>query len=108
MQTRAIIVAALAQDHLVNVELIPLINDQQELLYLKAIIEEEIKKLSPNFKYKLGTMIESQGLLFSSSNCSSCILLSFGTNDLTQMTYGFVVMMLAVSYISIMNKDLSV
>lgn len=98
MQTRAIIEAAITvtkQGHKVLPELmIPLIGDVKELEYLKEIITNEaeavMKEKHKNIDYELGTMIEVPRSTIQADKIAKEVeFFSFGTNDLTQMTYGF-------------------
>lgn len=99
MQTRAIIRAALkAQKDLgktvVPEIMIPLVLDVKELKFVKDIItetaEEEIKSSGQSLTYLIGTMIEiPRAALLAESVASEATFFSFGTNDLTQMTFGF-------------------
>ena len=74
--------------------MIPLIVDLKELKYVKGLIKEEADKLIKNanskLKYKVGTMIElPRAALIADSLAEEAEFFSFGTNDLTQLTYGF-------------------
>ena len=98
MQTRAIIEAAIrVSKEGVNVEvelMIPLVVDVNEYEYVKDIILEVINELfqkhSIIVKYKIGTMIETpRACLVASKLARVSNFFSFGTNDLTQLTYGF-------------------
>ncbi|MFA5282937.1 MAG: pyruvate, phosphate dikinase [Bacilli bacterium] len=99
MQTRAIIEAALkAQKDLgkpiVPEIMIPLTLDVKEFLYVKEIICTEadkiIKASKEKLDYKVGTMIEiPRAALLAGEIGKEAAFFSFGTNDLTQMTYGF-------------------
>ena len=99
MQTRAIIRAALqAQKELkkpvVPEIMIPLVLDVKELKFVKDIIEEtaneEIAKSGQHMTYLVGTMIEiPRAALLAERVAEEATFFSFGTNDLTQMTYGF-------------------
>jgi len=98
MQTRAVIEAAINvnKDGL-NVEpeiMIPLIGDTKELKYVKNIVCETadkiIKEQGVDLKYSVGTMIEiPRAALTADKIAEDAEFFSFGTNDLTQMTYGF-------------------
>ncbi len=98
MQTRAIIEAAIninKENIIVNPEImIPLISDEKELKYIRDIIVEEANKIieenNSNLTYKVGTMIEiPRAALIADKLAKYAEFFSFGTNDLTQMTYGF-------------------
>ena len=98
MQTRAVIEAAINvnKDGL-NVEpeiMIPLIGDTKELKFVKNIVCETadsiIKEQEVDLKYSVGTMIEiPRAALTADKIAEDAEFFSFGTNDLTQMTYGF-------------------
>ena len=99
MQTRAIIEAAIA----VNVEMgydvvpeimIPLVGEIKELKFVKDIIveiaEKVMKEKGTEIKYTVGTMIEiPRAALTADEIAKEAEFFSFGTNDLTQMTFGF-------------------
>ena len=98
MQTRAIIEAAINVNrngmHVVPEIMIPLVGDIRELKYVKEIIvktaDEVIKKAGVELKYMVGTMIEiPRAALTADEIAKDAEFFSFGTNDLTQMTYGF-------------------
>ena len=100
MQTRAVIRAAINvqkrhPDWHVNPEImIPLVVDNKELEYVKKHVvetaEEEIKKAGVELDYEVGTMIEiPRAALTADEIGKSADFFCFGTNDLTQMTYGF-------------------
>ena len=98
MQTRAVIEAAINVNkkglNVVPEIMIPLIGDINELKYVKNIICETadaiIKKADVKLKYKVGTMIEiPRAALLADEIAKEAEFFSFGTNDLTQMTYGF-------------------
>ena len=98
MQTRAVIEAALhVQAKGVKVVpeiMIPLIGDEKELQYVKNIVvqtaESILKEEKSSLKYMVGTMIEvPRAALLASSIAKESEFFSFGTNDLTQLTYGF-------------------
>ena len=98
MQTRAIMEAAcrLNQEGLKVVPeiMIPLVGDVRELRDQKAIVErvakDVIKETGVKCKYLIGTMIEvPRGALTADEVAKEAEFFSFGTNDLTQMTFGF-------------------
>ena len=100
MQTKAVIRAA------INVKLahpswtivpeimIPLVGEVKELKYVKNIVvttaDEEIKNAGIDLKYEVGTMIEiPRACVTADDIAKEAEFFCFGTNDLTQMTYGF-------------------
>ena len=100
MQTRAVIRAAINvkkahPDWNVAPEImIPLIGDIKELKYVKKTVVEtadaEIKAAGVELKYEVGTMIEiPRAALTADEIAKEAEFFCFGTNDLTQMTYGF-------------------
>ena len=98
MQTRAVIEAAInVRSEGLEVEpeiMIPLVGDVKELEYVKNIVVETIEKIfeekGTTLKYKVGTMIEiPRAALTADKIAEQAEFFSFGTNDLTQMTYGF-------------------
>ena len=99
MQTRAIIEAAIkaSKDSGKDIEpeiMIPLTLDFKEFKFVKAIITAEADKVIAenhvNMKYHVGTMIEiPRAALLSGEIAKEAEFYSFGTNDLTQMTFGF-------------------
>ena len=96
MQTKAIFKAAINTINngtKVNLEImIPLISDIEEYKYLKRIILDTIEKIkdSKKVKYQIGTMIElPRSAIIANEIAKEASFFSFGTNDLTQMTYGF-------------------
>ena len=100
MQTKAVIRAALKvqADHsewtIVPEIMIPLVGEVKELAYVKKIVVEtadaEIKAAGSSLKYKVGTMIEiPRAALTADEIAKEAEFFSFGTNDLTQMTFGF-------------------
>ncbi|MEG1809760.1 MAG: putative PEP-binding protein, partial [Oscillospiraceae bacterium] len=99
MQTTAVIQAALAVKkrkgfNVVPEIMIPLINDLKELQYVKKIVTETSDKLikdsGVDLKYMVGTMIEiPRAALIADDIATEAEFFSFGTNDLTQMTFGF-------------------
>lgn len=96
MQTKAIISAALEcnkNNIIVKPEImVPLVGDANELKYIKNIIKEVADSMikDNNINYKIGTMIEvPRATLTADEIAKEAEFFSFGTNDLTQMTYGF-------------------
>ena len=100
MQTRAVIKAAIKvqKKHpkwkIVPEIMIPLVGEVKELKYVKNIVvetaDEIIKKSGSKLKYKVGTMIEiPRAALTADDIAKEAAFFSFGTNDLTQMTFGF-------------------
>ena len=100
MQTRAVIRAALnvsarhADWDIVPEIMIPLVGELKELQYVKSVVvrtaDEEIAKAGRELHYKIGTMIEiPRAALTADEIAKDAEFFSFGTNDLTQMTFGF-------------------
>ena len=98
MQTKAIIGAAInVKREGIDVKpeiMIPLVGDYKELVYVKNIItktaNEMIKQENIDLKYMVGTMIEiPRAALIADKIAKEAEFFSFGTNDLTQMTFGF-------------------
>ncbi len=100
MQTKAVIKAALAVQkrhknwHVVPEIMIPLVGEVKELAYVKKVVCETadavIKAAKSNLKYQVGTMIEiPRAALTADEIAKEAEFFSFGTNDLTQMTFGF-------------------
>ena len=99
MQTRAIIKAAIAVSKrtgkMVSPEImVPLVLEVKELKMVKGIIcdtaDKLIKEAGIDMKYHVGTMIEiPRAALLADEIATEAEFFSFGTNDLTQMTYGF-------------------
>ena len=100
MQTRAVIKAALAVQarhpewKLVPEIMIPLVGEVKELKYVKDVVTAVADKLiadaGSDMKYLVGTMIEiPRAALTADQIATEAQFFSFGTNDLTQMTFGF-------------------
>ncbi len=98
MQTRAIIEAAINVNkdglHVVPEIMIPLVGDKKELEYVKKIVDDTAKMVmeekNETVEYHVGTMIEiPRAALLADEIAESAEFFSFGTNDLTQLTYGF-------------------
>ena len=98
MQTRAIIEAAIAckaEGLEVTPEImIPLVGDVKELQYVKKVVVETAEQVmaenNVQLQYKVGTMIEvPRAALTADEIAKEAEFFSFGTNDLTQMTFGF-------------------
>ena len=100
MQTQAIIRAAIevknahADWNLVPEIMIPLVGEVKEFKFVKDIVvktaDEEIAKAGVELKYEVGTMIEiPRAALTADEIAAEADFFCFGTNDLTQMTFGF-------------------
>ena len=100
MQTRAVIKAALAVQArhpewtMVPEIMIPLVGEVKELKYVKDVVvktaDAVIAEAGSNMKYLVGTMIEiPRAALTADEIAKEAEFFSFGTNDLTQMTFGF-------------------
>ena len=100
MQTKAVIKAAIAVSKrhpdwtIVPEIMIPLIGDIKELKYVKKFVVETadavIKEAGADLKYEVGTMIEiPRAALTADEIAKEAEFFCFGTNDLTQMTFGF-------------------
>ena len=100
MQTKAVIKAAIAVSkrhpewNVVPEIMIPLVGEVKELAYCKKIVVETadavIKEAGVNLKYEVGTMIEiPRAALTADEIAEEAEFFCFGTNDLTQMTFGF-------------------
>ena len=100
MQTRAVIKAALNVNaahpdwNIIPEIMIPLVGEVKELKYVKDVVVEVADKLiaeaGSSMKYKVGTMIEiPRAALTADEIAKEAEFFSFGTNDLTQMTFGF-------------------
>ncbi|EMU53428.1 pyruvate, phosphate dikinase [Clostridium butyricum] len=99
MQTRAIIEAAIEVNKekgysIIPEIMVPLIGEIKELKYVKEVIVETAEKViaenGVDLKYKVGTMIEiPRAALTADEIAKEAEFFSFGTNDLTQMTFGF-------------------
>ncbi len=100
MQTRAVIKAALNVQakhpdwNMVPEIMIPLVGEIKELAFVKKVVveiaDELIAASGTNMQYKVGTMIEiPRAALTADEIAKEAEFFSFGTNDLTQMTFGF-------------------
>ena len=99
MQTRAVIEAAIEVKNRKGYEIvpeimIPLVGEIRELKYVKDVVvntaEAVIKEKGTDLEYKIGTMIEiPRAALTADEIAKEADFFSFGTNDLTQMTFGF-------------------
>ena len=99
MQTRAIMEAAIEVSeekgyNIVPEIMIPLTSSDKEMAYIKDIVAKEAERCkeekSSDIKYVIGTMIETpRAALTADEIAESVEFFSFGTNDMTQMTYGF-------------------
>lgn len=99
MQTRAVIEAAIEVSKEKDFEIVPeimvpLVGDKKELKFVKDVIVETAEKVkaekNSNLVYHIGTMIEiPRAALLANEIAEEAEFFSFGTNDLTQMTFGF-------------------
>ena len=100
MQTRAVIRAAINVQkkhpdwNMVPEIMIPLVGEVKELKFVKDVVvktaDEELAAAGVNMKYLVGTMIEiPRAALTADEIAKEAEFFSFGTNDLTQMTFGF-------------------
>ncbi len=99
MQTRAVMEAAIEVNkeegyNIVPEIMIPLVGDKKELAFVKKTVVETADKvkaeMNSDIQYKVGTMIEiPRAALLADEIAEEAEFLSFGTNDLTQMTFGF-------------------
>ncbi len=99
MQTRALIEAAINVSRELGIEIvpeimIPLVGEVKELKFVKDIVVETAEKvkaeMGSDMKYHIGTMIEiPRAALLADEIAREADFFSFGTNDLTQMTFGF-------------------
>ncbi|MDD3238795.1 MAG: pyruvate, phosphate dikinase [Lachnospira sp.] len=99
MQTRAVMEAAVEVHNekgydIVPEIMIPLVGDKKELKYVKDVVVEVAEKVkaekNSDMHYKIGTMIEiPRAALLANEVAEEAEFFSFGTNDLTQMTFGF-------------------
>ena len=99
MQTRAVVEAAIEVEReegfdIVPEIMIPLVGERKELKFVKEIVEETAelvkKEKGSDIQYRIGTMIEiPRAALTADEIAREADFFSFGTNDLTQMTFGF-------------------
>ena len=99
MQTRAVMEAAIEVKNekgydIVPEIMIPLVGEKKELKYVKDIVVETAEavkaEMNSDIKYQIGTMIEiPRAALTADAIAEEAEFFSFGTNDLTQMTFGF-------------------
>ena len=99
MQTRAVMEAAIEVKNekgfdIVPEIMIPLVGEKRELKYVKDVVVETAeavkKEMNSDISYQVGTMIEiPRACLLADEIAEEAEFFSFGTNDLTQMTFGF-------------------
>ena len=99
MQTRAVIEAAIEVKEekgydIVPEIMVPLVGDKKELKFVKDVIVDTAEKVKAekgsDINYHIGTMIEiPRAALLANEIAEEAEFFSFGTNDLTQMTFGF-------------------
>lgn len=99
MQTRAVMEAAIEVKQekgydIVPEIMIPLVGEKKELAFVKKVVVETAEKVKAYYEsdiqYKVGTMIEiPRAALLANEIAEEAEFFSFGTNDLTQMTFGF-------------------
>ena len=99
MQTRAVMEAAIEVKEekgfdIVPEIMVPLVGDKKELQFVKSVIVETAEKVkaekNSDIQYHIGTMIEiPRAALLANEIAEDAEFFSFGTNDLTQMTFGF-------------------
>ncbi len=99
MQTEAIISAAIEVGNELDIDIvpeimIPLVGGRRELAYVKDIVDKAafstMERMGKTIEYQVGTMIEvPRAALTADGIAHHAEFFSFGTNDLTQMTYGF-------------------
>ncbi|MEG0792211.1 MAG: pyruvate, phosphate dikinase [Lachnospiraceae bacterium] len=99
MQTRAVMEAAIEVKnekgyHIVPEIMIPLVGEKRELKYVKDVVVATAEKVKAekgsDMEYLVGTMIEiPRAALLANEIAEEAAFFSFGTNDLTQMTFGF-------------------
>ena len=99
MQTRAVMEAAIEVSRekgfkIVPEIMIPLVGEKKELKFVKDVVVETAEKVKDekgsDIQYRIGTMIEiPRAALLANEIAEEAEFFSFGTNDLTQMTFGF-------------------
>jgi pyruvate,orthophosphate dikinase len=99
MQVRAILTAAINVKRMYGETakiqiMLPLVSDVNELVYLRKVIDDAAEKvfeeLGERIEYKVGTMVETPRAALTAAKIAEVAeFFSFGTNDLTQTTFGF-------------------
>lgn len=94
MQVRAIVGAALQlKDEGIDIEphiMIPLTDSREEMQWVRTLVEDQIKEMSTTIKYTVGTMMEMPRACVTADQIAEVSdFFSFGTNDLTQLTFGY-------------------
>lgn len=94
MQVRAIINAVLRlKDEGIDIKphiMIPLTDSKSEMQWVRNLVENQIKELSSDIEYQVGTMMEMPRACVTANQIAEVSdFFSFGTNDLTQLTFGY-------------------
>ncbi|MEM4358676.1 MAG: pyruvate, phosphate dikinase, partial [Candidatus Caldarchaeum sp.] len=99
MQVRAILTAAIQVRRKIGSTakiqiMLPLVSERNEMAYLREVVERTANKvfeeMGEEIEYKVGTMVETPRAAITASEIAGVVdFFSFGTNDLTQTTFGF-------------------